>query len=512
MLMTLNDVLGALHIDRIHRHYNEEKIVHYTGAKWLGNPQSSYNENCIYIGYSSELVEDLPQENIGLLLVNDDDQDLSHWDVDLVELDPAYDPAQICLKVKEQFFNTYEISSISQSLIEKTLGMYSIKELVDFISVNLENPVFINFHFGGRSSFFSGGSSVEEQAKILDEKRNHYPDRKTWDDVNLIWNSKMPTVFDDGFCYPGKKRMQAAITDGVLSNKKIGILTVFEVNRSFESMDHSFVAFMGHIISMKAGDPAFKKELFSHEYEQNLHDLITGAQIDPDQSWVNSLFGQSYRNFIVAITDTRNLSAVKVEDIKYHLLHRLSFGTIIMRGSYLVLIANLSKTESEVFGEIAEETAEKYLLLFGISDPFSDLFTIRKYYTQAKRVREMGPLLKADSGVLFFEKHKNTILIRSVAAAENPELFVNEAIDILIEHDRAENTEYVRTLDTYIRYGMNNDRTRSALNIHRNTLTYRLNRIEEILGHDLDNGEYVFNLYLSGLIRKVIGRKAFREE
>ena len=512
MLMTLNDVLSSLHIDRVRRHYNEDKIVHYTGAKWLGNPQSSYNENCVYIGYASELVDDLPKENIGLLLVNDDNRDLSGWKVDLVELEPTYDPAQICLKVKEQFFNTYEISSISQSLIEKTLSTYSIKELVDFISVNLGNPVFVNFHFGGRSFFFSGDSSIEEQVKILKEKRGQYPDQKTREDVNQIWNSTMPTISDDGFCYSGKKRMQAAITDGVLSDKKIGILTVFEVNRSFTSMDQSFMAFMSHIVSLKAGDPAFRKEIFFHEYEQNLHDLIRGAQIDADQSWVNSLFGQSYRNFYVALTDTRNLSAVNVEDIKYQLLQRLSFGTIIMRGSYLVLIANLGKKEPETFREITEAIADKYRLLFGISDPFSDILTIKKYYSQAKRVREIGPLLNMESGVLFFEKHKNTILIKSVAATENPELFVNEAIDKLIEHDRTENTEYVKTLDTYIRCGMNNDRTRSALNIHRNTLTYRLNKIEEILGHDLDNGEYVLNLYLSGLIRKVIGRKAFREE
>ena len=136
---------------------------------------------------------------------------------------------------------------------------------------------------------------------------------------------------------------------------------------------------------------------------------------------------------------------------------------------------------------------------------------MRKYYTQAKRVREISDLREECSGVFLFGEHKFAILLRDISASENPELFIDESIDRLIAHDTAENTEYVKTLETYILCGMSNDRTRNILNIHRNTLTYRLNKIEEIVGHSLSDGAYLMNLYFAGILRKTFGKSDFAE-
>ncbi|MCD6363965.1 MAG: helix-turn-helix domain-containing protein [Synergistetes bacterium] len=42
------------------------------------------------------------------------------------------------------------------------------------------------------------------------------------------------------------------------------------------------------------------------------------------------------------------------------------------------------------------------------------------------------------------------------------------------------------------------------LHLHRNTMRYRLDRIREILGVSLENGETLFNLYLSIKILRVL--------
>ena len=512
MVLNLSHVLRTLEIEHVRRHYNADKIMHYVGAKWLGNPQSIYNENCIYIGYASQMVDELPKENIGIIVVNDDGRDFSGWNIDLVELEPVYDPANICLMVKEMFFNSYEISTISKSLIEKMMQTYSIPELVELISDNLKNPVFVNFHFAGRSFYFSGDPSIEGQLSILNEMRGAHPNEETMEEVQRIWSSPMPTVSEDGFCYQGKRRMHIPITDGIHSSNPLGILTVFEVNRNFSPMDESFLAFMGYILSLKAGDDGFKKEIFSREYEQKLHDLIRGTTIDEDMSWVNSLFGSRYSNYTVAITDTRAIPHFSLENIRYRLLQGLSFSTVVMRGSYLVLIANLSRQEQDLLMSLVKAIAEEYQLVFGLSEPFDNILRLRKYYTQAKRVREISALREEEVGVFSFGEHKFTLLLKDIAATENPELFVDESIDRLIAHDAAENTEYVQTLETYILSGMSNDKTRSILNIHRNTLAYRLNKIEEIVGHSLNDGAYLMNLYFASILRKSLGKYDFNEK
>jgi len=53
-------------------------------------------------------------------------------------------------------------------------------------------------------------------------------------------------------------------------------------------------------------------------------------------------------------------------------------------------------------------------------------------------------------------------------------------IESLVEHDHKANSDLTRTLATYLDHGGALAEAASALNVHRNTMLYRLGRIEEI--------------------------------
>jgi purine catabolism regulator len=55
----------------------------------------------------------------------------------------------------------------------------------------------------------------------------------------------------------------------------------------------------------------------------------------------------------------------------------------------------------------------------------------------------------------------------------------------------------VRTLDAYLRYGGALAEAAAAINIHRNTLLYRLGRVEELTGLDLKDVTQRLNLYVA---------------
>ena len=64
---------------------------------------------------------------------------------------------------------------------------------------------------------------------------------------------------------------------------------------------------------------------------------------------------------------------------------------------------------------------------------------------------------------------------------------ITPALQRIIEYDEEHGTEYVRTLWAYLR---NMGRLRPAaqeLNVHRNTLEYRVTRIAEVAGVALDD-------------------------
>ena len=66
-----------------------------------------------------------------------------------------------------------------------------------------------------------------------------------------------------------------------------------------------------------------------------------------------------------------------------------------------------------------------------------------------------------------------------------------------MEIDRTKETEYFKTLDTYFLCNKNILQTAKKLNIHRSTLTYRLEKIGNFIGADLNDAslEPLFRLF-----------------
>jgi hypothetical protein len=65
-------------------------------------------------------------------------------------------------------------------------------------------------------------------------------------------------------------------------------------------------------------------------------------------------------------------------------------------------------------------------------------------------------------------------------------LIVRERLGCLLEYDRSGGFELVATLSVYLACGGDYDTAAGELGIHRSTLRYRLRRIREVSGHDLD--------------------------
>jgi PucR family transcriptional regulator, purine catabolism regulatory protein len=95
--------------------------------------------------------------------------------------------------------------------------------------------------------------------------------------------------------------------------------------------------------------------------------------------------------------------------------------------------------------------------------------------------------------------------------ADNPELraFQRDVLGPLEISDASRRSEFVRTLDAFLRAGGNHMRAARDLNVHRNTLIYRLERIQELLGGaNLEDPETRLNLQLALKIRAALGGSA----
>jgi sugar diacid utilization regulator len=83
--------------------------------------------------------------------------------------------------------------------------------------------------------------------------------------------------------------------------------------------------------------------------------------------------------------------------------------------------------------------------------------------------------------------------------------FVSEWLGPLLAYDHNKGAELVKTLARYLDSGGNYDQAAHALCIHRSTLRYRLGRIREITGRDLQDVDARLNLHLATRVIDVIG-------
>lgn len=93
-----------------------------------------------------------------------------------------------------------------------------------------------------------------------------------------------------------------------------------------------------------------------------------------------------------------------------------------------------------------------------------------------------------------------------VLLREEPELweFYRATLAPLVEYDRRQEAELLKTLEAFFANLGNLARTAAALHVHRNTLLYRLGRVAEISGLDLDDSEERLALWLALKAHRVL--------
>lgn len=74
---------------------------------------------------------------------------------------------------------------------------------------------------------------------------------------------------------------------------------------------------------------------------------------------------------------------------------------------------------------------------------------------------------------------------------------VNPRIGLVREYDRMHGTDYYDTLKAYIESDLSMSLTAKRLNLHRNTVDYRISRLRDSFGIDPDNGMLAMGYRLS---------------
>lgn len=140
-----------------------------------------------------------------------------------------------------------------------------------------------------------------------------------------------------------------------------------------------------------------------------------------------------------------------------------------------------------------------------VSEPFSDLNRCPGRLAQANEL--WGAINAETTGKLYyFWEHRFAALAAQAQDPERLELLLDKRVVAMANYDKKHGTDYLQTAIMSVRYPGSPAEAAAALNVHRNTYFYRMNKVRELFYIDLKDGDDRLALAFSVNIMESAGR------
>ncbi|MFB4162426.1 helix-turn-helix domain-containing protein [Alteribacillus sp. JSM 102045] len=135
-----------------------------------------------------------------------------------------------------------------------------------------------------------------------------------------------------------------------------------------------------------------------------------------------------------------------------------------------------------------------YMGIGGIAHSLEDYYSC---YQEAVQALNVVAYREHRAGYAFFEELGSYTLLHELKHSETASLFITKQMEPLLTYSEGKNMDLFQTLRIYLKQNGSIKKTSEELYIHRSSLLYRLEKIENILDMDLNNSDNRFDLTLA---------------
>jgi PucR family transcriptional regulator, purine catabolism regulatory protein len=167
-----------------------------------------------------------------------------------------------------------------------------------------------------------------------------------------------------------------------------------------------------------------------------------------------------------------------------------AFATV--RDEELVLVVPDTVDVRELgrtFVQHAAALVPDWRVTVGIGGPLANASAIARSYSQARRALETALRFENQGEVVVFEDLGLYRLLFHVNDTAELRGFTDQVLGPLIDYDERHNADLVRTLAAFLEHNGNSQATARSLNLHVNSVAYRMQRIRAIAQLDLEQSE-----------------------
>ncbi|WP_107951451.1 PucR family transcriptional regulator [Lysinibacillus parviboronicapiens] len=178
---------------------------------------------------------------------------------------------------------------------------------------------------------------------------------------------------------------------------------------------------------------------------------------------------------------------------------------LIDRAQINTPIIPFSKIVEEIYDKISQKNGDLDIII-GKGNYYKELENVRKSYEESLTVIQLAQL----HNNRFLYKYKEIGAYKIIMAVQNQTLIKSFSQDILgqlYQYDDLHNTDYVPFLRIFLEENGSTSKISERQFIHRNTVLYKIKKIETLLDMDLSNPFTKTNLYIAFLIEDVLAHK-----
>lgn len=190
---------------------------------------------------------------------------------------------------------------------------------------------------------------------------------------------------------------------------------------------------------------------------------------------------------------------------------KLSDTLWVIHNKELVIVFNFDRKEdlSDYEISILQKIADTSSVSVGISHSCQSLVEVGQLYWQASQAAEFGHEYM-HSKLTFFKDISQYSMCSLLQKNVDPMIFVEQDLMKLYISEKENHQDYFTTLYYYLKYGGNTGLVAKKTHIHRNTVLYRIDKLQQKMGFDLSSGVSEMKYMISFEILKYL--KLFQPE
>lgn len=306
--------------------------------------------------------------------------------------------------------------------------------------------------------------------------------------INRVVSSPHQTVY----CNWGWFKEHPRLTTGVfIEDKIVAYIAILLDTNDYPEEFNKALQIIADAFSMifiqqrtKSSYIMGKKELYSREIfsyhisDSIIQEIIKNKFISPKQDY--QIIAANYSPY------QNNFTSIINQIEMYNVLYAIKNDALVI----------LTNHDNDYL--IKELCKMKYKC--ALSMPFDNIKQVEIYEKQALECLKVGEKYNNKFQVYHYIDYALEILVNQI---KDNKYFIHPVLYQLKEYDKEHNSNLYETLKTYIRYQQQPQECYELLNIHRNTLSYRLKKIEDIGKLDIKNQDICTYLYISFVIESI---------